>query len=99
MINCNKFTIYDNQANGWNCTTGSTNSSSNPFSFWAKNITQSQYNDITNTGYKPTNSKYTYIQNNCASYSSWLWNKYNGKFLLTIDPNTTYITLKGSQNY
>jgi Ricin-type beta-trefoil lectin domain len=70
-------------------------------SYWHKNITFSQYNDIINTGYQPFNSTYLIITN-CSTYAGWLWEKYNGIYIgsnIAQEPNLLYLTLISTKVY
>lgn len=99
-VNVNKPADYDS---GYYATY---NNIYNNLSYWQKNITQSQYNDIINTGYQPPLSQYIIPYNYCTTYSRWLWEKYQGKVLpqsigvLNASlPVTLYLVLQQTKIY
>jgi hypothetical protein len=76
------------------------NNNSTYLSYWKKNINPSNYSDAVNGGYQPLISTYTYVSNNCTTYTAWLWNKYTTNWFMYLDnviPTQLYYRLKGTQ--
>ncbi len=69
--------------------------------FWAKNITKSQYDSINNGQYDIGSSSYGVSGYVCTNYSRLLWLKYSGKWLYDVNqfPYDLYNALYSSQNY
>ncbi len=100
--------VFINKSGDWNEGLNLTQNNSNPtlLSYWKKNITFNQYNDMVTAGWNPGYNNSTYsilaIGNNCTTYVNSIWNKYVGfsnMNLILPEPNSLYLKLKDTKVY